>query len=107
MIAHPDLELTFKVGPQAGAHRGRDAAIAVASDITAGFDAWILEPLKFFESEDQVVVIVRNRLRPKGGTGGEFEYRNGHIWTFRDGRVSSLVGYPNPEGALEAAGLKE
>ncbi len=105
--AHPDLVLTFQVGPQAGTHRGREAAIGVASDITAGFDAWVLEPLQFFEREDQVVAIVRNRLRPKGGTGGEFEYRNGHIWTFRDGRVTSLVGYPNPEEALEAAGLSE
>jgi ketosteroid isomerase-like protein len=66
-----------------------------------------LEPLEFLESEDRVVVIVRNRLRPKGGTGGEFEYRNGHIWTIRDGTIMSLVGYPNPEDALEAAGLSE
>ena len=105
--AHPDFEATFEAGPQAGTHRGRDEIVAVASDVTAGFDAWILEPLEFFESEGQVVVIVRNRLRPKGGTGGEFEYRNGHIWTIRDGTILSLVGYPNPEEALHAAGLQE
>jgi ketosteroid isomerase-like protein len=105
--AHPDCEATFEAGPQAGTHRGREEIVAVVSDVTAGFDAWILEPLEFFESEEQVVVIVRNRLRPKGGTGGEFEYRNGHIWTIRDGTIMSLVGYPNPEEALEAAGLRE
>ncbi len=105
--AHPHIEATFEVGPQAGTHRGREAILAVISDMTAGFDAWISEPLEFFESENRVVVIVRHRLRPKGGTGGEFEFRNGHIWTIRDGTILSLVGYPNPEKALEAAGLRE
>ncbi len=81
--------------------------MAVLSDLTAGFDAWIAEPLEFAESGDQVVVVVKNRLRPKGGTGGEFEYRNGFIWTIRDGTILSVVGYPNPEAALEAAGLSE
>ena len=105
--AHPDCELTFEAGPQAGTHRGREEIVAVLADLTAGFDAWIVEPLEFAESGDQVVVVVKNRLRPKGGTGGEFEYRNGFIWTIRDGRILSVVGYPNPEAALEAAGLSE
>ena len=104
--AHPDCEATFLAGPQAGTHRGRDEILAATSDVTAGFDAWISEPLEFFESEDQVVVIVRNRLRPKG-TDAEFEFRNGHIWTIRDGMILSLVGYPTPDEALEAAGLSE
>jgi ketosteroid isomerase-like protein len=105
--AHPDFEATFQAGPQAGTHRGREQIIGVLSDVTAGFDAWITEPLEFFESGDEVVVVVRNRLRPKGGTGGEFEYRNGHIWTIRDGTILSLVGYPNAEEALEASELAE
>ena len=83
-----------------------EAILSAISDVTAGFDAWILEPLEFFESGDQIVVIVRHRLRPKG-TIGEFEYRNGQIWTFRDGMIQSLLQYPNPEEALEAAGLSE
>ncbi len=105
--AHPDCELTFQAGPQAGTHRGREEIVAVLSDLTAGFDAWIQEPLEFVESDDQVVVVVRNRLRPRGGAAGEFEYRNGFIWTIRDGTILSVVGYPNPEEALEAAGLSE
>ncbi len=104
---HPDCELIFEAGPQAGTHRGREEIVAVLSDLTAGFDAWIIEPLEFAESGDQVVVVVKNRLRPKGGTGGEFEYRNGFIWTIRDGTILSVVGYPNPEAALKAARLSE
>ncbi|HYH59954.1 MAG TPA: nuclear transport factor 2 family protein [Thermoleophilaceae bacterium] len=105
--AHPDFEFTFKAGPRAGTYRGREAAQAVLSDLTAGFDAWIAEPVEFRESGDRVVAIVRNRLRPLGGTGGEFEYRNGHVWTIRDGAIVSFVGFPNPEEALEAVGLRD
>jgi ketosteroid isomerase-like protein len=63
--------------------------------------------MDFFESGDQVVAVVNNRLRPKGGTAGEFAYRNGSVFTFRDGAILSMVGYPTPEGALAAAGLSE
>jgi ketosteroid isomerase-like protein len=105
--AHPDVEVTFVAGPQAGTHRGKEETIAALSDVTAGFDAWIMEPLEFFERDDQVVVTLRNRLRPKGGAGGEFEYRSGQIWTFRAGTMLSCVHYPDAESALEAAGLRE
>ena len=105
--AREDLEVTFKAGPNSGTHQGRDEVQAVFEDLLAGFDLWITEPLELFESADQVVAVVNNRLRPKGGTSGEFQYRNGHIWTIRDGVVVSLVGFPTPEEALEAAGLAE
>jgi ketosteroid isomerase-like protein len=105
--AHPDFEITFMEGPRAGTHRGREALQEVADDLRAGFESWILEPLELIERGDQVVAIINNRLRPKGGTGGEFAYRNGSIFTFRNGMVLSVVGYPTPEAALEAAGLRE
>ena len=104
---HPDFEVTFVEGPRAGTHRGREALQEVADDLRAGFESWIFEPLDFFESGDQVVAVVNNRLRPKGGTAGEFAYRNGSVFTIRDGAVLSMVGYPTPEEALEAAGLRE
>jgi ketosteroid isomerase-like protein len=105
--APEDLEVTFKAGPNSGTHRGREEVQAVFEDLFSGFELWITEPLEFFESGDQVVAVVNNRLRPKGGTSGEFEYRNGHIWTIRDGMAVSLVGFPTPEEALEAAGLSD
>jgi ketosteroid isomerase-like protein len=105
--AHPDFEATFKEGPRAGTHRGRETLQEVADDLRAGFESWVSEPLQLIESGDQVVAIVNNRLRPKGGTRGEFAYRNGTIFTIRNGTVLSMVGYPTPEEALEAAGLSE
>jgi ketosteroid isomerase-like protein len=105
--AHPDFEVTFKEGPRAGTHRGRETLQEVADDLRAGFESWVSEPLQLIESGDQIVAIVNNRLRPKGGTRGEFAYRNGTIFTIRNGTVLSMVGYPTPEEALEAAGLSE
>ncbi|HEX5954596.1 MAG TPA: nuclear transport factor 2 family protein [Solirubrobacterales bacterium] len=104
---HPGLEVTFKEGPRAGTHRGREVLQEVGDDLRAGFESWVLEPLELIERGDQVVAIVNNRLRPKGGTGGEFGYRNGHIFTLSNGLVLSVVGYPTAEDALEAAGLSE
>jgi ketosteroid isomerase-like protein len=104
---HPDCVCTFHAGPNAGTHRGLEEIRAVFEDATAGFDAWIQEPVKFYESGDRVVVVVRHRLRPKGGSGGEFEFRNSAIWTVRDGAIVSLEGFPSPAEALEAVGLSE
>ena len=105
--AAPDFEVTFKAGPNAGTYRGREALESVFRDMLSGFDFWIMEPVEFRESGDQVVVVVDHRLRPKGGTSGEFEFRNGHVWTIREGAVLSMVGFETSKGALKAAGLSE
>jgi ketosteroid isomerase-like protein len=104
---HQDCELTFKSGPQAGTHKGLVQAQAVIADLQAGFASWMVEPLEVIESGERVVAIVNNRLRPKGGESGEFEYRNGFVYTISDGLIVSVVGYPTPAEALEAAGLEE
>jgi ketosteroid isomerase-like protein len=104
--AHPDIEITFQRGPLAGAHRGREKPQEIVADMRAAFDDWIIEPSEFLESGNQVLAIVKNRLRPKG-SDVEFETQNGHLWTIRDGTILSLTGYPNPDEALEAAGLSE
>jgi ketosteroid isomerase-like protein len=102
---HPEAETTFQRGPNAGTHRGRERLQAILIDQRAAFDSWVVEPVEFHESEEQVVAIVRSRLRPKGSSA-EFEIRNGHVWTIRDATILSLVGFPSPEEALKAAGLR-
>jgi uncharacterized protein len=105
-LTDADFEATFQRGPNAGTHRGRDSIQAIIADQREAFDAWIVEIEQVAERGDQVVALIKSRLRPKG-SDAEFEIRNGHIWTIRDGVARSLRGFPNPEEALEAAGLRE
>ena len=105
-LADPDFEVTFQRGPNAGTHRGLDTIQAIIKDQREAFDSWTIEVERVFERGDQVVMVVKSHLRPKG-TDAEFEIRNGHIWTIREGVAVSLRGFPNPKEALEAAGLRE
>ena len=89
--AHPDFAVTFKEGPRAGTHRGNAVLQEVANDLRDGFEYWIFEPLKILDSGDQVVAIINNRLRPKGGASGEFSFQKGSVFTIRDGMVLSMV----------------
>jgi ketosteroid isomerase-like protein len=70
------------------------------------FEEVSVEPEEFFEHGDQIAVVVRARMRPKGSSA-EIENRTGQLWTFRDGKVVSLRLFPKPEEALEAARLSE
>jgi ketosteroid isomerase-like protein len=104
--AHPDIELTTQRGPNAGTRRGREGVQGFGEDYLAAFDRSVIEPEQFFEKGDQVVVLVTRRARPKGGSV-DIVVRNGHLWTVRDGRILSMKSFPDPEKALETAGLPE
>jgi ketosteroid isomerase-like protein len=102
----PDVELTIPPGLNEGTYRGREECQAYWESWLSAFDAFSAKPEEFFESGDQVVVFVKSRARPKGSSA-EIEVRNGHLWTIRDGKVASMRLFPEPEKALEAAGLRE
>jgi ketosteroid isomerase-like protein len=105
-LVDPEFEATFQRSLYRGTHRGRDSVRAIIEDQRAAFDQWMIEVDRIDESGDQVVALIRNRVQPKG-TDVEVETRNGHIWTIRDGVAVSWRGFPNPNEALEAAGLSE
>lgn len=105
-LVDPDFEATFQRGPNAGTHSGRDSVRAMLEDQRATFDGWVVEVEQIVESGDQVIAVIRNRVRPRG-TDAELQTRNGQVWTIRDGVVISLRSFPNPDEALQAAGLSE
>ena len=70
------------------------------------FETATAEPEEFFESGDQVVAVVTGRLRHKDSST-EIENRTGHLWTIREGAEVSTRIIPQPDKALEAAGLSE
>jgi uncharacterized protein len=103
---HPDVELTTPPGPNAGTFRGREEIQGFWEEMLTPFEAWTAEPEEFFEHGDQVVAVVKVRVRHKDSSA-EIENRTGNLWTIRDGAVGSMRMFPQPEKALEAAGLSE
>ena len=103
----PDVEYTTPPrGPTAGTYRGREELRGLREEISTPFETWNYEPEELIESGDQVVVVVKARMRPRGSSA-EIELRNGNLWTIRDGMVVSMRLFAKPEEALEAAGLRE
>ena len=70
------------------------------------FDNVSMVAEQVIDAGDQVVVIAAWRGRGKA-SGVDTEWRQGTVWTLREGRVASIVGYESPSDALEAAGLGE
>src|SRR5436190_17237862 len=103
---HPDVEIVFQRAPDAGTLQRREGVQRFLEDYLTAFDSMVFEPEELLESGDQVVALVTRRARPKASSG-EMVVRNGHIWTIRDGKVLSMNSFPDPEKALEAAGLSE
>jgi ketosteroid isomerase-like protein len=103
----PDVEYTTPPrGPTAGTYRGREEIQGFYEEMSTAFEAWTTEPEELIESGDQVVVVVKVRMRPRGSSA-EIEVRNGNVWTIRDGMVISMRMFAKPEEALKAAGLPE
>jgi ketosteroid isomerase-like protein len=102
-----DVEYTTPPrGPSAGTYRGREEIQGFWEEMLTAFDAASAEPEEFFERGDQVAVVVKRRMRPKGSSA-EIESRTGSLWTIRDGMVVSMRIFAKPEEALDAVGLEE
>ena len=102
----PDVELTTPPGPRGGTYRGREACQGYFQEWLTAFEALSVEPEELFERGDQVAAVLKLQARPKASRA-EIEIRNRHLWAFRDGKAVSMRMFPEPENALEAAGLRE
>ncbi len=103
---HPEVELTTPPGgPNSGTYRGRLECQGYLQELLTPFEAGTVEPEELFESGEQIAVVLKVRARRKGSSA-EIEIRNEHLWAFRDGMAQSLRIFPEPERALEAAGLR-
>jgi ketosteroid isomerase-like protein len=111
LFRHTDREFAFTYRnpgrtPDAGTRRGREEVVAFAEEYGGAFDRLIWEPEEFFDREDRVVAFVSVHMRPRGGDV-DLVVPNGHLWTIHGGVVLSFESFPEPQSALEAAGLRE
>src|SRR3954454_3998497 len=103
----PDVELYLPEGGlNVGTRRGHEAMRRLMEGFLEVWDDLRMEPERFFDTGDQIVVFVRVRGTGKG-SGVEVETRPAHLGTVRAGKVVRLVIYPERAAALKAVGLSE
>jgi uncharacterized protein len=104
-LLHPEILLRDRPEvPDAGSYRGFEGMLATLGDTSDSFENFRLDPIRFFEHGEKVVVFVE--MTGRGRTSGvPVEERIAHLWTLRDGLAVELRAFTQPADALEAAGL--
>jgi ketosteroid isomerase-like protein len=64
-----------------------------------------VEPERFVDAGDEIVVI--GTARGTSASGVEAQWRQGYVWTVRDGRAVRFRWFNRPGEALEAVGLAD
>lgn len=100
-----DADVEYVNPPDAvegGTRRGRRAFAGIRD----AYDDVRVEPERFIDAGPDVVVIAR--ITGKGrGSGVDIDWRQGYVWTVRDGKAVRFRWFTKPEQALEAAGLSD
>ncbi len=86
--------------------RGREGFDEMVAMLADTWGKWRLEPERFLDAGDRVVVFVRI-LAEGGASGVPIELETTHVWTIRGARATSMNAYRDRSQALEAAGLSE
>jgi ketosteroid isomerase-like protein len=106
----PLLEPEFEwVSPpdavEPGTLKGIAAARAGVARIREIFPEHRFEPERYVETGADIVVIIGTRARTERGI--ETDWRGGHVWTVREGRIARLRVFNDVQQAFEAVGLRE
>jgi ketosteroid isomerase-like protein len=106
-VGHPEQELDWSAsrGLGAGVYKGLEEVFGFYREYFATFEEVVIEPERFIESGDSV--IVPNSARVRGRDGIETVARSALAFEVRGGRIARICLYQEPDEALEAAGLSE
>jgi ketosteroid isomerase-like protein len=104
----PDVELDFSAlyldGPVV---RGLEDWRRSVADAVPWGRSLTFEPERFFDVDDERVLIFMRVTARGEGSGVPVENRVAHEYTIRDGVLARWKGYADRSEALEAAGLRE
>jgi ketosteroid isomerase-like protein len=92
-------------GLQAGVYQGQEDVLAFYRNFLETFEEVHIEPERFVESSDSVVV--PNSAQVRGRDGIETVARSALVLEIRGGQVVRIRLYQETREALEAAGLPE
>jgi ketosteroid isomerase-like protein len=104
---HPDVEwFTNAEAPDMGAFRGHDGIRRLAALLEEVLGDVRIEPDRFVDAGDQVVVL--GRLRVTGtGSGAATESRRAWVYTLRHGKIIRHLTFADEAEALQAVRRSE
>ena len=105
-LLHPDARFDQTRIPDGGVYEGREACGRFFERWFGTWDEIRLTPERFIEDGDRVLALMKIEGRGKG-SGVPVVIHSADLFTVRDGKIASLVGYPDRAEALEAVGLSE
>ena len=82
---------------------GHEGLRRLGAEVGQVWEEFTIEPERFVDAGDRVVVIEKRRGRGRG-SGVETVQRSAVIWTLRDGQVVGMETDLDPDEALEAVG---
>jgi uncharacterized protein len=101
-LIDPELEY---VNPPYAVEAGTRHDRGALREIREVYPDFRVEPQRFLDAGEDVVVI--GIARGTSASGLEAQWRQGYIWTVRDGRAVRFRWFNDPDEALEAVGLRE
>jgi uncharacterized protein len=106
LLLHPDVRLDESRMPDGSLYEGPDAFVEYSRRWFGTWDELRLTPERFIEDGDRVLALMTVEGRGKG-SGVPVLIHSADVWTVRDGKILSLVGYPDRAEALAEMGLSE
>jgi ketosteroid isomerase-like protein len=105
-LLHPDARLDQSRIPDGGVYEGREAFGHFFHRWFGTWDDLKISPERFIADGDRVLALSTITGRGKA-SGVPVLIRAADLWTVRDGKIFSLVGYTDRAEALAAVGLSE
>ncbi len=101
-LIDPELEY---VNPPYAVESGTRHSRSTLSRIRDVYPDFHVEPERFADAGEDVVVI--GIARGTSASGVEAQWRQGYVWTVRDGKAIRCRWFNDPGEALDAVGLEE
>jgi ketosteroid isomerase-like protein len=99
-----DADLEY-VNPSYAVEAGTRHDRGALREIREVYPDFRVEPERFVDVGDDVVVI--GVARGTSASGVEAQWRQGYVWTVRDGMAMRFRWFNDPDEALKAVGLEE
>jgi uncharacterized protein len=101
-LIDPELEY---VNPSYAVESGTRHARSTLGNIREVYPDFRVDPERFVDAGEDVVVI--GVARGTSASGVEAQWRQGYVWTVRDGRAIRFRWFNDPAEALKAVGLEK